>query len=146
MTPYLSVRSSTHLWRCTSPAAIITCSPVSCINTWTQGSAWFNNFKPSTKRDISPGKINPICNHKFKYFFKMSLFVWLGFNVVLKVISLIWRRASPMGEGNHPWHHWQQTKTRRGKYRTKTGCNTETTNRSASCSRATWSSLQPAAF
>ena len=35
-------------------------------------------------------------------------FVWLRFNVVLKVTLLTGRCASPMGRGNHPRRHWQQ--------------------------------------
>lgn len=43
---HLSLRSSKHLCKCTSPAAIMTCSPVSCSSVSTHGSAWFSSLSP----------------------------------------------------------------------------------------------------
>ena len=46
--------------KCSSPAAMMTCSPVSCTSTSTLGSAWFKCFKPSTNFGISIGFVGSI--------------------------------------------------------------------------------------
>ncbi len=48
---FLLVSFPTSRW--TSPAVAITCSPVSWTNTWTQASAWFRSFSPSTSAGMS---------------------------------------------------------------------------------------------
>ena len=49
----LSLRSAMHRSKCTSPAAAITCSPVSIKLTSTKASARFNKRKPSTRALMS---------------------------------------------------------------------------------------------
>ena len=51
---YLCLRSSRHFSRCTSPAATMTCSPVSCVTICTDGSAWFRSRRPRMRVVMSP--------------------------------------------------------------------------------------------
>ena len=51
---HLVVRSSRHFCRCISPAATMTCSPVSWTRTWTHASAWLSSLSPASSAPMSP--------------------------------------------------------------------------------------------